>query len=147
MRLRTKGREVALHIMYQMEVAHGDFSDIFDNYIEYNPQEQEAVDFARKLSEGVSVNIVTLDEVIKKHVKNWEIDRMAVIDRNILRIATYELLYLGEIPPKVSINEAIELAKKFGDVDSPRFVNGILDKIYKAEAGNKSNHEEADAAG
>ena len=63
---------------------------------------------------------------------------MAIIDRNILRLACYELYYLDEIPPKVSINEAIELAKRFGDVDSPRFVNGILDKIYKQETSSKT---------
>lgn len=143
MRLRTKAREVAMHILYQMEVTKGEFDDIFSNYIEHNPQEQETIDFARQVSYGAFMNISPIDEMIKKHVKNWDIDRMAIIDRNVLRLATYELLYLKEIPPKVSINEAIELAKKFGDVDSPRFVNGILDKIYKMEAATKSNNEEA----
>jgi transcription antitermination factor NusB len=64
---------------------------------------------------------------------------MAIIDRNILRMACFELLYLEGVPPKVAINEAIELAKRFGDVDSPRFVNGILDKIYKSERSEKTN--------
>jgi len=85
------------------------------------------------LLEGVRKNLAQLDGLIKKYVKNWEIDRMAVIDRNVLRLACFELTFLEDIPPKVSINEAIELAKRFGDLDSPRFVNGILDKIYKAE--------------
>jgi transcription antitermination factor NusB len=66
-------------------------------------------------------------------VKNWEIDRMAAIDRNILRLSCFELIFLKEVPPKVSINEAIELAKRFSDIDSPRFINGVLDKIYKTE--------------
>ena len=78
------------------------------------------------------------ESLVKKHVKNWEIERMAVIDRNILRMSCYELMFLQDIPPKVSINEAIELAKRYGDVDSPRFVNGILDKIYKMESRKKN---------
>ena len=85
------------------------------------------------LIDGVMKNMPTLDSLIKKYVKNWEIERMAVIDRNILRMAAFEIIFLEEIPPKVSINEAIELAKRFGDIDSPRFVNGVLDKIYKME--------------
>ena len=93
---------------------------------------------------GAVENLSRIDEIIKKHVKNWEIDRMAVVDRNILRIAAYELLFIKEIPPKVSINEAIELAKRFGDVDSPRFVNGILDKVYKEEVGGKEDSGEAE---
>lgn len=147
MRLRTKAREVALHILYQMEITKGEFEAIFTNYLEHNPQVQEVIEFAREISGGVIANAVPIDEIIKKHVKNWEIDRMAIIDRNILRLASYELLHVQEIPPKVSINEAIELAKKFGDVDSPRFVNGILDKIYKTEAGNKRDREKRDAVG
>ncbi|MBU1113276.1 MAG: transcription antitermination factor NusB, partial [Candidatus Omnitrophica bacterium] len=89
--------------------------------------------FSWILLDGVLKNSVQIDSLIKKYVKNWGIDRMAVIDRNILRIACFELTFLDDIPPKVSINEAIELAKRFGDMDSPRFVNGVLDKIYKAE--------------
>ena len=79
-------------------------------------------------------NCSYLNSVIKKYVKNWEIERMAIIDRNILRLASFELMFVDDIPPKVSINEAVELAKRFGDIDSPRFVNGILDKIYKSES-------------
>ena len=82
---------------------------------------------------GVLKNLSDLDSLIKKYVKNWEIDRMAVIDRNILRMAVYEMLYQDDIPPNVSINEAIELAKKYGDIDSGKFVNGVLDKIKKTE--------------
>ena len=81
----------------------------------------------------------SIDALIKKHVKNWEIKRMAVVDRNILRLGCFELLFSEDIPPKVAINEAIELAKRFGDIDSPRFVNGILDKIYKMERSKEKN--------
>jgi len=71
------------------------------------------------------------DELIKKHAQNWELHRMAAVDRNILRLAIYEMLYRDDIPPVVSINEAIELAKAYGGADSGRFVNGILDRIRK----------------
>ena len=77
--------------------------------------------------------VLRIDDVIARYADNWEIHRMATVDRNILRLATYELLFVDEIPPKVSINEAVDLAKKFGDVESSRFVNGILDKIIKTE--------------
>ncbi|UCD15656.1 MAG: transcription antitermination factor NusB [Candidatus Omnitrophota bacterium] len=133
MRLRSKAREVALHILYQREIAKGSCHEAFQRYIGYNPQRQEVIDFSLSLLEGVINNISNIDSLIKKYVKNWEIDRMAVVDRNILRIACFELIYLEEIPPKVAINEAIELAKRFGDIDSPRFINGVLDKIYKME--------------
>ena len=137
MRLRTKAREVALHILYQMEITKADFEAAFNNYLEHNPQQEEVIKFARELSCGVGTKHENIDSLIKKHVKNWDIGRMAIIDRNILRIACFELLFVDEIPPKVSINEAIELAKKFGDIDSPRFVNGVLDKIYKSENKDK----------
>lgn len=138
MRLRSKAREIALHLLYQIEISKGDYHQALKDYLSNYPQRQEAADFALLLLEGVIKNISTIDALIKKYVKNWEIDRMAVIDRNILRLACFELIFLEEIPPKVSINEAIELAKRFGDIDSPRFVNGILDKIYKMENKDKN---------
>jgi len=134
MRLRSKAREIALHILYQVEIAHTDYQPACQNYFKNYPQKQEVIDFSHILIEGVCKNLQDLDSLIKKYVKNWEIDRMAVIDRNILRLACFEIINLPEIPPKVSINEAIELAKRFGDIDSPRFVNGVLDKIYKMES-------------
>jgi N utilization substance protein B len=137
MRLRTKAREVALHILYQVEIVKKTVDELFPNYIENNPQCEEVCEFAKVLSLGVEKNALYIDSLIKKYVKNWEIDRMAVIDRNVLRLATFELLFVADVPPKVSINEAIELAKRFGDVDSPRFVNGVLDKIYKTESASK----------
>ena len=141
MRLRSKAREVALHLLYQIEITKGDYAQAFESYLEHHPQRQEVIDFSSSLLEGTAKNINTIDELIKKYVKNWEIDRMAIIDRNILRLACYELYFVDEIPPKVSINEAIELAKRFGDVDSPRFVNGILDKIYKTETADKKGEQ------
>lgn len=133
MRLRSKAREVALSLLYQVELSGADIQQAFQNYLTNYPQKQEIIDFSCLLIEGATRESERIDSLIKKYVKNWDISRMAVVDRNILRIACFELLFLEEIPPKVAINEAIELAKRFGDIDSPRFVNGILDKIYKME--------------
>ncbi|HWD18769.1 MAG TPA: transcription antitermination factor NusB [Verrucomicrobiae bacterium] len=85
--------------------------------------------FADKLIRGVVENLPALDERIKQHAENWDLHRMAVVDRNILRLAIYEMLFRDDIPPVVSINEAVDVAKKFSTVDSGKFVNGILDKI------------------
>ncbi|MDP2922550.1 MAG: transcription antitermination factor NusB [Candidatus Omnitrophota bacterium] len=134
MRLRSKAREVALHLLYQVEVSKAEHHQAFQDYLASFPQRQEVIDFSLSLIDGAMANLERIDSLIKKYVKNWEIERMAAIDRNILRLACFELLFLEEIPPKVSINEAIELAKRFGDIDSPRFINGVLDKIYKMES-------------
>jgi len=133
MRLRSKAREIALSLLYQIDLSKVDSASALQNYSEQYPQKQEIIDFFTVLVEGVVKNLTQLDALIKKYAKNWEIDRMAVIDRNVLRLACFELMFLEDVPPKVSINEAIELAKRFGDLDSPRFVNGVLDKIYKSE--------------
>ena len=133
MRLRSKARAVALSLLYQIEITKIDHYQALQNYLEIYPQKQEVIDFSSLLAEGVVKNLPSINSFIKKHAKNWEIKRMAVIDRNILRMGCFELLFSEDIPPKVAINEAIELAKRFGDIDSPRFVNGILDKIYKIE--------------
>ena len=134
MRLRSKAREIALCLLYQIEIAKADSSTVLQEYLNNNPKKHEIFDFLSLLVKGVIENLDSIDCLIKKYVKNWEIERLAAIDRNILRIGCFELLFLDDIPPKVSINEAIELAKRFGDIDSPRFVNGVLDKIFKLEA-------------
>jgi N utilization substance protein B len=85
--------------------------------------------FAEPLIRGVLEHRDALDEHIKKHVKNWEIHRIAAVDRNIMRLAIYEMLHRDDIPPVVSINEAVDIAKKFSTQDSGKFVNGVLDKI------------------
>ncbi len=92
--------------------------------------------FFLELVEGVFKNKDEIDALIDETSENWKIDRMAVVDRNILRFSVYELLYVDDIPPSVTMNEAIELAKRYGAEDSPSFINGILDKI--AALGDKS---------
>ncbi|MBN2096932.1 MAG: transcription antitermination factor NusB, partial [Candidatus Omnitrophica bacterium] len=95
--------------------------------------EKSIKEFAVQLVQGTLKNLGQIDELISKYAQNWQLKRMAVIDRNILRLGCFELLFLEEVPPKVAINEAVELAKRYGDSDSSKFVNGILDKINKEE--------------
>ena len=104
---------------------------LMDNDNLKNQSSDMAKEFTIQLVKGVMGNIEKIDKTISKYATNWQIDRMAVIDRNILRIAAFELLFLDDIPPKVSMNEAIDIAKRYGDKDSGKFVNGILDKINK----------------
>ncbi len=87
--------------------------------------------FAEELARGVIAHHVEIDPLIAKHAENWEIDRMGTVDRNAMRIAVYEMLYRNDIPPVVSINEAVELAKSYSSIESGKFVNGILDRIRK----------------
>lgn len=134
MRKRTLAREIALKILYSMDITRENASDSLTNYFNNNKEDEEEVrKFVFFLVNGVECNIKSIDASITKYATNWKLERMATIDRNVLRMATFELLYADEIPPKVSINEAIDLAKKYGDKDSGKFVNGVLDKINKSE--------------
>lgn len=133
MRKRTKARECALKILYQIEIAKDEPKDSVRIYWQSHKEEKSIKDFATRLIEGIFENKKIIDELISKYTTNWQINRMAVVDRNVMRLATFELLFMEEIPPKVAINEAVDLAKKFGDIDSGKFVNGVLDKIHKEE--------------
>ncbi len=134
MRKRTKAREYALQILYAVDITKDDPGDCIERFWEGNEESSgEVKKFAAGLVLGVSDNKKEIDRIITKYATNWHLDRMAVIDRNVLRFATYELIYVKDIPPKVSINEAIDIAKKFGGPDSGKFVNGVLDKINKTE--------------
>lgn len=132
MRRRTMARELALKILYQADIRSESLCAIADQFI--TPEETEdpeVIDFARKIVAGVEKNYKEINDMILSHAANWHMDRMAVVDRNVLRLGIYELCYMSDIPSKVTINEAIELAKKYGDVESGKFINGILDKVHK----------------
>jgi len=132
MRKRSFAREVVLKILYASDIRREKISDYAATFwANYNETDQDVRGFADFLVNGIEAHIGELDKVISRFADNWEIDRMATIDRNILRMACFELLYAEDIPPKVSINEAIDIAKKYGDKDSGKFVNGVLDKINK----------------
>ena len=143
MRKRSKARDWALKILYQTDITSRAVDWTIESFLtnEEEEKDREVVEFCKRLVVGVHDNIKTIDEKISQYATNWQLKRMAIIDRNILRLGVYELQYATDIPPKVSINEAVELAKKYGDLESSKFVNGILDKIHKTEVlpqGEKS---------
>jgi transcription antitermination factor NusB len=136
MRKRTKSREIALKALYRVDISKEPISDFLTELLKKERDKNIRL-FAKELITMTLDNIDYLDKLIRKHALNWQLERMAVIDRNIIRLASYELIFCGNIPPKVSINEAIELAKKYGDQDSGKFVNGVLDKITRLEVLSK----------
>lgn len=139
MRKRTFARECALKILYRIEISKESVDSSLKDFWSKSAEsmDKETHDFTETLVKGTCENITAIDKIISKYTDNWSISRMAVIDRNIMRMSVYEMLYRDDIPPNVSINEAIELAKKYGDIDSGKFVNGILDKIKKVELKDK----------
>jgi len=137
---RRRAREYALQILFQLDITNGEFNDIiFKDFWENVKEDDEVKEFTYDIVIGTKENISRIDEVIKEAARNWAIDRMAIVDRNILRAATYELLYRVDIPSSVIINEAIEIAKRYSTEESASFINGILDKIQKTVA-DESRH-------
>ncbi|MCP4807209.1 MAG: transcription antitermination factor NusB [Proteobacteria bacterium] len=139
---RRKAREYALQALYTEDQTRDGVNDALnglwsglldetDGELGNRQAESQEVEFATNIAQGVIENLTALDERIEATSTNWRVSRMAVVDRNILRMATYELLHMKGIPANVSINEAVELAKKFGTKDSRGFVNGILDRIAR----------------
>ena len=131
MKNRRKAREVALQILYQIETRNTSTKEALDVIFLRYRFKPEVRRFAEMLVQGTDHFILPLNSLIKKYAKNWTLERMAAVDRNILRLAIYELLFLKNVPPIVTINEAVEIAKRYGTNDSGKFVNGILDKIRK----------------
>ena len=134
MRSRTKSREYALQMLYQADIRSGVYQEVLEEFWQTHEPLAEIRTFANHLVTGTVQHLEEVDRVITEHADNWKLKRMAVIDRNILRLGAFELLYQDDVPPKVCINEAIELAKRFGDTESGKFINGILDAIHKTHA-------------
>ncbi len=133
MNTRRLARETVLKALYAREIGHHNDEHILETIIKpAHKEDKESLDFASKLYLRTVATAGEADEQIKAHVANWEIDRLATIDRMILRMAVCEMLTFEDIPPKVTINEAIELAKKFSTGKSGRFVNGILDATLES---------------
>ncbi len=134
MRKRTLSREHALKILYQFDIVKRPIEAVIESYWSAEESKDiEVISYANLLVRGIGVNTDVIDNKISEYATNWQLKRMAVIDRNVMRIGLYELKHATDIPPKVAINEAVELAKKYGDMESSKFVNGILDKIHKKE--------------
>jgi transcription antitermination factor NusB len=140
MRRRTVAREHALKILYQFDITKRPMEAVVESYWKAEEtKDQEIITYSNLLAQGVGARIKDIDQKISDYATNWQIKRMAIIDRNVMRIGLYELQHTTDIPPKVAINEAVELAKKYGDLESSKFVNGILDKIHKKEIVEPQN--------
>lgn len=126
---RRRAREAALSILYQLEFRPGKTEEVLLAFWADHPFPPEVQAFAEELVAGTVAHREEIDTLIARHADHWHFSRIALVDRNILRVATYEFLFHKEIPEKVILNEAIEIAKHYGSEDSGRFVNGILDKI------------------
>jgi N utilization substance protein B len=130
MGLRRDAREAAIQFLYQFD-AHkpADVEGALDAFWKQTEEPKNVRDFANDLLRGALEKLPEVDAKIRTLADNWDFERLAVVDRNILRLAVYEMLFRPEIPPVVSINEAIEIAKKFSTADSGKFVNGLLDRV------------------
>ncbi len=126
---RREGREAAVQFLYQRDLNGGANADTVNEFWDLRPAAKKVRDFGMTLAEGVLTHQDAIDERIRTVAANYDLHRIAAVDRNILRIAIYEMLFCPEVPPVVSINEAIEIAKRFGSEDSGRFVNGVLDRV------------------
>jgi len=128
---RRQARECALEVLYRLDLV-GDEPEntIAEILLRKNPSE-EAETYLRRLVDATMGNQQETDAVLRKHLTRWRLERLTVLDRAILRLAAAEILFFDDIPPKVSINEAVEIAKKYGDDEAGKFVNGVLDSVYQ----------------
>jgi N utilization substance protein B len=127
---RSKARECALQALYQLDTAGGSPSDVLAGlWAHFELVDDDTKGFAEALVRGAQREQKTIDELIQRTSTNWKLERMARVDRNILRLAVYEILKRADVPVKVTLNEAVELSKKYGSEESSAFVNGILDRI------------------
>lgn len=130
---RRLARELALKALFQIDVGKNQVDKAIEYILEDEELSAKDRNFLTEIVTGVTGNLQAIDEIIAKNLIQWDIKRIPNVDRNILRQAVFELLYREDIPDSVSINEAIELAKVFGTDDSPKFINGVLDKVVKSK--------------
>jgi N utilization substance protein B len=139
---RHHARERALQILFQYDI-HGRPGLWLEVFWTENEATDEVKDFAERLVAGVLEKKKELDVLIGKYATNWKVSRMPIVDRNILRAGVYELLWMDDVPAKVTVNEAIELAKSFGDDEASKFVNGILDQVLGKELTLAAKRQDA----
>ena len=130
---RRKAREIVLNALYYYEITGNDTVTIIQKITNKKSVNKAIKDYAKRLLEETMKNLDTIDKKLRKIIKNWDLNRVAIIDKSILRFATAEILFSPDIPVKVSINEAVEIAKTYSTENSGRFVNGILDEIARSE--------------
>jgi transcription antitermination protein NusB len=134
--IRRKARVSALQALYEVDSVGHDVAEVLGRQMEDEPLEEESAIFMKELVEGVLSNEGDIDGVIEIYAPAWPVAQMALIDRNILRLAIFEILFNNKVPVKVVINEAVELAKTFGGDNTPKFINGVLGTV-SAQSGKK----------
>lgn len=128
---RHQARLLAVQFLFQRDFNSDDLESSLDLFFKMTRPSASAKSYAEELIRGVVAEQAKLDSIIRKHAQNWDLERMGAVDRNIMRVALYEILFRPDVPPVVSINEAVELAKELSGLESGRFVNGILDRARK----------------
>lgn len=128
---RRISRELALRALFQTDVGRAAVEEAVASCDAQGRYSAQTLDFARELALGTAKHRDPIDRLIEKYARDWTLDRMANVDRNVLRLAIFELLYLPDIPPGVTVDEAVELAKKYSTAESGRFVNGILGNMVR----------------
>jgi len=136
---RRKSRELALQVLYQGELAGQTGLLDFEEFCVHFQASRKAIPYAEKLLEGVQGKVEEINELISRYAENWRLERMSAIDRNILRLAVFELHYQDDVPTSVAINEAVEIAKRYSTDDSGPFINGILDAMVKERISGAEN--------
>jgi len=139
---RSLAREKAMQALFANEQGQIDALQVLEYLAKEVNFSEEEICFARMLTEGTLSHLPFIDETIQKHLHNWEIERLSAVDRSILRLSSFELIFYPDTPPAVVINEAVELAKKFGETSGAAFVNGVLDSIFLTR-GRKDQEENA----
>jgi N utilization substance protein B len=136
--VRRRGREIALQMLYQHEIAGTPVETVISGFEELKQAPDVTREFAVELVRGVTSKLAELDAHLVGQADNWRLERMAAVDRNILRLALYELIFENDTPPAVVIDEAVEIAKRFGSERSSQFVNGVLDGfVHRGKAAGE----------
>jgi N utilization substance protein B len=138
---RRKAREVVLQSLYAQAINGDDLDEVLSDQLSQADYDEEVREYVRRLANKVNEEKETLDVLIAERAENWEIGRIALIDKLILRMGLCELLHFPDIPYRVCMNESIELAKKYSSADAKRFVNGILDSVYKEKVKEEVKEE------
>jgi N utilization substance protein B len=133
---RTKARECAFQMLYQWDITHEAMDGVVESFWKVRSTTPPTREAAERLARGTQRNAQRIDEAITQELKNWRLERIAAVDRNILRLATYELMMESATPHAVILDEAVEMAKRFGEADSPPFVNGVLDAVRRSVRGD-----------
>ena len=141
---RHLAREIAFKIIFEYGFQDKDAEELFDDYLELHSEEfkgasEDDLAYIKDVVTGVKTNLMTIDDKIKSKLKDWNFERISKVDMSVLRLAIYEIIYIKDIPEKVSVNEAVELCKMYGEDNSPSFVNGVLAKIMEENSGRPTN--------